>query len=201
MAPSASPIPGKPPVLLVSACLAGEPVRYNNTAAPLDAPLRTQIHKWITNQRAIALCPEIEGGLSCPRPCAEIRGKGGGHGILTGEATIVDKEGNPLTRAFLNGCRQVTKEAVSLGISIAFLKEQSPSCGVHRIYDGWFYGNKKTRIRPSHSTAAKSRYPGNLRRRNGSLIVSDGKKQVRTGNGKDAPVIHRLPPPAWPTAG
>lgn len=143
MAPSASPIPGKPPVLLVSACLAGEPVRYNNTAAPLDAPLRTQIQKWIANQRAIALCPEIEGGLSCPRPCAEIRGKGGGHGILTGEATIVDKGGNPLTRAFLNGCRQVTKEAVSLGISIAFLKEQSPSCGVHRIYDGRFSGNKK----------------------------------------------------------
>ena len=51
--------------ILVSACLAGEPCRYDGRANP-----HPQVIKWVQEGRAIPVCPEQAGGLPTPRlPC------------------------------------------------------------------------------------------------------------------------------------
>lgn len=52
--------------------------------------------------------------------------------------------GQDVTGAFLQGARQTLHLARLTGASGAILKEKSPSCGVHRIYDGSFRGNLVT---------------------------------------------------------
>jgi len=54
---------------LISACLAGKPVRYDAKAYHYDA-----IQQLIAQQLAITACPEMLGGLACPREPAEICG-------------------------------------------------------------------------------------------------------------------------------
>ena len=76
------------------------------------------------------MCPEQLGGLSTPRTPAEIQANG----------RIVDAEGVDRTTAFHAGAREVLRIARECGCNQAILKENSPSCGVHRIYDGTFSG-------------------------------------------------------------
>ena len=53
--------------ILVSRCLLGHRVRYDGGAhGPFD-----QLQHWLDEGRVVALCPEVAGGLSTPRPPAE----------------------------------------------------------------------------------------------------------------------------------
>ena len=54
-------------MILVSACLAGEKCRYNGEALRCEA-----VAELVASGRAIAVCPEVLGGLPVPRPPAEI---------------------------------------------------------------------------------------------------------------------------------
>lgn len=119
---------------LISACLVGQPVRYD--AKSYTYPLLQQL---VDSGQAIIACPEMLGGLACPRAPAEIHG-GTALDVLQARAHILDNTGLDVTQAFLNGAYQTLRLAQKHHVSVAILKEKSPSCGRHWIYDGQFTG-------------------------------------------------------------
>ncbi|PYR72753.1 MAG: DUF523 domain-containing protein [Acidobacteria bacterium] len=116
--------------VLVSACLLGARVRYHggDARAQHDA-----LDRWLAEGRVVALCPEVAGGLSTPRPPAEIVERGSRLRVLTNESRDV-------TGAFERGAAIAAHAVQEHGIRIAVLKDGSPSCGSSRIYDGTFSG-------------------------------------------------------------
>lgn len=121
-------------VALVSACLAGVPCRYDGRPLP-DAAVVAAVR----DGRAVPLCPEELGGMSTPRPPAEIVG-GDGADVLDGLARVLDARGADVTAAVLLGARRVADEARRRGIGRAVLQDRSPSCGCGCIHDGSFSG-------------------------------------------------------------
>jgi uncharacterized protein YbbK (DUF523 family) len=121
---------------VVSACLVGCHCRYDGASCDHEET-QEQLRKGM----AIPLCPEQLGGLSTPRNPAEIVG-GDGFDVLDGKARVIDNQGNDVTEAFIAGARQALELAKKAGATEAVLKENSPSCGSSRIYDGTFSGKK-----------------------------------------------------------
>ncbi|RMF88455.1 MAG: DUF523 domain-containing protein, partial [Nitrospirae bacterium] len=116
--------------LLVSACLAGVPCRYDATARPEPGLLAH-----VCAGHLIPVCPEMLGGLPCPRPAAEIV-EGDGHAVLEGRSRVVDANGRDVTEPFLDGARCCLEIARRYGARGAIFKEGSPSCGYHRLHQG-----------------------------------------------------------------
>ena len=125
--------------ILVSACLLGEPVRYNSGHKRCDHPL---LLRWLREGRVVAVCPEVAGGLPVPRPPAEIAGGAGGSEVLRGAAMVMDATGRDVSAPFREGAEQALQQARSRRIRIAILKEGSPSCGTGYTYDGSFTGTR-----------------------------------------------------------
>ena len=121
---------------IVSACLAGVCTRY-------DAKIYedNNIIKLIDSKQVILVCPEQLGGLSTPRPPAEIVG-GDGNDVLEGKAKVINKNGEDVTKSFIKGAEETLRIAELYKVNKAILKRSSPSCGCGRIYDGSFSGNK-----------------------------------------------------------
>ena len=116
--------------LLVSACLLGQPVRYDGQSKPVpDA----RLERWATEGRLVPFCPECAAGLPTPRPPAERQQTPEGH-------RVVSVNGDDLSATFAAGAAQALAAARQQAVVGALLKEGSPSCGVHRIYDGSFSG-------------------------------------------------------------
>jgi len=126
--------------VLVSACLMGEPVRYNGGAIRIfDHRL---LESWHAEGRVVPCCPEVAGGLPIPRPCSEIF-HGDGKKVLRGDARVINIHGEDVTESFLKGAQKAMELARSMKIRMAVLKDGSPSCGSAYIYDGHFAGVKK----------------------------------------------------------
>jgi uncharacterized protein YbbK (DUF523 family) len=126
-------LPEDEPVL-ISACLAGVPCTHAAEAKTRDWALRL-----MTEGRAVAVCPEVAGGLPVPRPEAEIDA-GDGDAVLDGTARVVSVEGDDVTANYLRGAAAAVKAAERSGARVAILKARSPSCGCGAIYDGSFAG-------------------------------------------------------------
>jgi uncharacterized protein YbbK (DUF523 family) len=122
-------------MILVSACLAGE-----NCAWDGKNRLDLRIKEMVDSGIAVAVCPEVAGGRPVPRTRTEIQG-GSGKDVLDGRAVICDENGLDVTEEFLRGAHAALDIAMKFGIKEALLKSKSPSCGVHRIYDGSFKGH------------------------------------------------------------
>lgn len=112
------------PPVLVSACLAGQPCRYDGTAFPCPA-----VQRLVELGRAVPVCPEVLGGLPTPRPPMELR-----------QGRVVTREGEDCTEAFRLGARRALALARTHGCVRAILKSRSPSCGCGLVYDGAFSG-------------------------------------------------------------
>jgi uncharacterized protein YbbK (DUF523 family) len=125
--------------ILISACLLGQPVRYDGRRVPLRAP---QLERWHQEEILVPFCAEVAGGLSIPRPSAEIAGGEGGD-VLEARARVVNVEGLDVTAAFLAGAEQALKLALQERVCCAILKQNSPSCGSRWIYDGTFSKRKR----------------------------------------------------------
>lgn len=125
--------------IMVSACLLGERVRFNGTDSSCES---TILNHWLDERRIISFCPEVEGGLSVPRPPAEII-NGDGKSVLNGSSRILNIKGKDVTKHFIDGAQKTLFTAQENGVKIAILKEGSPSCGMHYIYDGSFSGKTK----------------------------------------------------------
>ncbi len=120
--------------LLISACLLGDPVRYDGRSKPLSHPGLAAL---VDAGRVIPFCPEVAGGLPVPRPAAEISATGGG-AVLDGEARVRTRDGRDVTENFLAGARRALALCSRHDIRVAVLTESSPSCGSEQIYDGSF---------------------------------------------------------------
>jgi uncharacterized protein YbbK (DUF523 family) len=121
----------KPP-LLISACLLGVACNHEGRGSP-----RAVVEELGRRYRLIPVCPEVLGGLSTPRPAAELQG-GDGAAILAGGAAVVNVDGHDVTAAYLRGAEAAVTLARSAGATRAVLKARSPSCGSSRVYDGTF---------------------------------------------------------------
>jgi uncharacterized protein YbbK (DUF523 family) len=105
--------------ILVSACLLGYNCKYNG-----KNNYNSKIVELLKEHEVVPVCPEMLGGLSCPRiPCEKVGDK------------IMDKEGNDCTKQF---ALNIAKEKQ---VDFAILQRRSPSCGYSLIYDGTFNGN------------------------------------------------------------
>ncbi len=111
-------------MIIVSACLAGYRCRYDGKIVPDE-----EIVALVKQGEAIPVCPEMMGGLPCPRIPAE-RTADGSH--------VVTREGGDVTDAFRSGAEETLRMARLYGCKQAILKAKSPSCGCGRIYDGTF---------------------------------------------------------------
>jgi len=114
-------------MILVSACLLGQPTRYDGRALPVHPRLAG-----LDPASVLALCPEVLGGLAAPRPPARLvdaRPGREGSDVLAGRARLVDAEGRDVTAAFIAGAREVLAQALAAGVGEAWLKDRSPSCG------------------------------------------------------------------------
>ena len=124
-------------MILVSACLLNHPVRYTGDGNP--CPLLLELLAKGKGEEIFPFCPEVSGGLPTPRPPAEIK-VGTGDDVLQGKAKVVNKEGQDVTAAFIEGAQKCAQLCKEKGITVAILKQRSPSCGSKAIYDGTFSG-------------------------------------------------------------
>ena len=119
--------------VLVSACLLGAPVRYNGTDKKSTHPV---LARWIEEGRVVSACPEVLGGLGTPRPPAEIAGDA--------RLRVIANSGRDVTTEFERGAAGALNQALLNDVTIAVLKEGSPSCGSSWIYDGTFSGTRRS---------------------------------------------------------
>jgi uncharacterized protein YbbK (DUF523 family) len=132
--------------ILISSCLLGFPVRYDgNGFLPKSEIIKT----WLREERLIAYCPEVEGGLTVPRPAAELVG-GDGQDVIAQKARVRSQVGEDLTESYLKGAEKALEIVQVKDIQIAVLKSNSPACGFGKIYDGSFSG----KLRPGEGVTA-----------------------------------------------
>lgn len=117
-------------MILISACLLGEKVRYDGQSKPLLDPI---IVYWQQQELLFSLCPEVSGGLPIPRAAAEII-------PLYKTIQIININGNDVTKAFLKGAEIALNHCQQKKIRMAILTESSPSCGSQKIHNGKFDG-------------------------------------------------------------
>jgi uncharacterized protein YbbK (DUF523 family) len=113
--------------IMVSACLLGEPVRYDGEAQRVTSSV---LQEWQRQGLIVGYCPEIAGSLPTPRPAAECQVDGS---VRTGS-------GDDVTAAFRRGAEATLALCQRHGVRCALLKERSPSCGSRQIYSGHFDG-------------------------------------------------------------
>lgn len=116
------------PKILVSACLYGECTKYDGGNNILKHPL---FLKWKNMGELVPVCPEMLGGLPCPRKASELCGD-----------RVINTEGEDVTAMFGKGAEDTLRIARENNVIFAILKQGSPSCGCKKIYDGTFSGNK-----------------------------------------------------------
>lgn len=112
--------------ILISMCLCKVPCRYDGRDVTFEEFINLS-----EKFNLVPVCPEIIGGLSTPRNPAERIGD-----------KIVSNIQEDVTEQYVKGSKETLKLAQRFNCEIAILKEFSPSCGVHMIYDGSFTGNK-----------------------------------------------------------
>ena len=110
--------------IIVSACLLGENCKYNGGNNKNDKVIELAEHFDL-----IPVCPECFGGLSTPRVPSEIK-----------NGRVYTKDGNDVTSQFKLGAEHTLYIAKEKNCPAALLKENSPSCGFGKIYDGSFSG-------------------------------------------------------------
>lgn len=111
--------------ILVSACLLGEPCRYDGASQPCE-----NVMALATDYDLVPVCPEQLGGLPTPRTPSELQPDG----------RVIDRAGRDRTEAFRAGAQEAVRIARAHGCTRAILKAKSPSCGTREIYDGTFTG-------------------------------------------------------------
>jgi len=126
--------------ILVSACLLGQPVRYNGKAFSFKNHL---LGVWQKEGRIVSLCPEMASGFPVPRPSAEIEFLREGSDILAGSSQVFEDNGDDVTALFVEGAQIALDVAIANNCRFALLTDGSPSCGSTFIYDGTFNNVQK----------------------------------------------------------
>ena len=152
--------------VLISACLIGSNCKYSGGNNCLDENVLSRLKE---KYDLIPVCPETAGGLSIPRDPSERLGD-----------KVVSNKGRDVTEEFSSGADIAVTLAERFNCRTAVLKERSPSCGSHMIYDGTFTG---TAI-PGRGLAAEKLY------NRGIKIMSENEviETVETAEAAETPV-------------
>lgn len=125
-------------MILVSSCLLGIHSKYDGSLSNINNLLM----KYVGTGKFLPICPEQIGGLSTPRFPSETIG-GTGEDVINNNASVINDHGQDVTDEFVKGAEQVLYMAQHMSVTSAILKERSPSCGSHKVYDGNFNGTVK----------------------------------------------------------
>ncbi|NLP21386.1 MAG: DUF523 domain-containing protein [Erysipelotrichaceae bacterium] len=106
-------------MIAISACLLGENCKYNG-----GNNLRKELLKL---DNVISICPEMLGGLGCPRYPSEIV-----------KDKVINIKGEDVTEHFKKGALIALEKCKENNVKLVILKAYSPSCGCNKIYDGTF---------------------------------------------------------------
>lgn len=120
--------------ILISKCLCNKKCRY-------DAKITfNKSYDLLTKYfNLIEVCPETDGGLTCPRDPCEIKFTNLNlTNVNIKDFDIQTKEGISKKLEYSKGCEIARKLAIKNKVKYAILKEKSPSCGVNKVYDGSF---------------------------------------------------------------
>jgi uncharacterized protein YbbK (DUF523 family) len=118
----------RPGVVVVSACLLGAEVRYDGGDKALP-----RVAEGLGEKTVLPLCPELLGGMGCPRPAVHFA-TGDGEALLEGQGAAIDAQGRDASVALLRGALRAAELAALAGARSAVLKERSPSCGLLAIH-------------------------------------------------------------------
>lgn len=127
--------------IIVSACLLGVSCRYDGNSKPNEKIIDLK-----EKYNLIPICPEIMGGLPTPRMPAEIK-----------DGRVKTENGIDVTEEYKKGADEAIKLAKLFGCKKAILKENSPSCGCGKIYNGEFTRTLKRRKRYNGGTFYEKR--------------------------------------------
>jgi len=152
-------VPEQKNKILVSACLLGQPVRFDGQAKEIKHAI---LQRWQEQGRLLAICPEVSGGLPVPRPSAEIIACSA-EDVIDGRCQVLTEDGDDVTRYYICGAQHTLILCRQQRIRMAILKENSPSCGSAQVYDGSF--NAKLTTGMGVTTA--------LLRQNGITVFSE----------------------------
>lgn len=147
---------------IVSRCLFGYDCKYDGTHNENE-----KVKAFCRGHEVVLVCPETFGGLPTPREPSEIVDEGESRKVFS-------RDGRDVTREFETGALLTLRAAQLAGAELCILKEGSPSCGPHTVYDGTFSGRKI----PGEGVCAK------LLRENGYTVISE--KDVEEGYEKDS---------------
>lgn len=142
------------PTVVISACLAGIPCRYDGANRGLP-----DLAERLGGLLPIPLCPEVLAGLGTPRSPMGFVG-GDGEAALDGRAVLADAEGRDCTPALRLAVARAIRLARAAGCRMALLKARSPSCGLGQTHD-------RAGVIPGHGMFAAALL------RAGLLVVSD----------------------------
>ena len=104
----------------ISSCLLGVNCKY-------DGHNNLKEELLYLKDESILLCPEVLGGLSCPRSPSE---------IVNGK--VINKDSEDVTKQFMIGAKKALDICKKNNVDFVILKSNSPSCGCGQIYDGTF---------------------------------------------------------------
>ena len=130
--------------ILISACLLGEPVRYDGKSLEQQD---AWLDRWKLENRLVSFCPEVAGGLNTPREAAEIIVNDSvkedglpvdGSDVLKSQAQVKTQSGLDVSSEFIKGAQLALDLCKKHKIKFALLSARSPSCGNEKIYDGSF---------------------------------------------------------------
>ena len=111
-------------MIVVSKCLAGAFCRWDG-----GTNLIPEIRDMVAAGKAVAVCPEVLGGLPIPRNPSEIR-----------NGRVFSSIGDDVTAEFIHGAEEALRICQELKCEYAVLKFGSPSCGCGLIHNGKFDG-------------------------------------------------------------
>jgi uncharacterized protein YbbK (DUF523 family) len=118
--------------VLVSACLLGQPVRYDGGTCTVDSDF---LKRWVDQELVIPFCPEVAGGLPVPRAPAEIRG-GGGQAVLDGTSgglAVPSRRPWPTARGWRSSRKAALRADATLSMTATLLADASPAKGLPRL--------------------------------------------------------------------
>ncbi len=111
-------------MIAVSACLLGVNCRWDGGNCENEA-----VKHFLIGHDYLMICPECLGGLATPRVPVELC-----------HNKAIDRDGVDRSAEFQAGAKAAAWLCAANHVTLAVLKNGSPSCGVNRIHDGSFSG-------------------------------------------------------------
>ena len=117
----------KKPMLGISACCMGCPVRYNGRGFDLLKNLGREKGDFTY----CPVCPESQAGLGVMRDPIHLTGENGA-AVLHGEGRIVSRGGRDVTDMVMKGSQAALETLQRAGVRAFVYMDGSPTCGVYR---------------------------------------------------------------------